>query len=70
LRDLVADWSKLADPRLAKRGARIAAVAILLALVALGTVFLTSGMPDDPRFWPVFISGLLRPRSLLCRQSW
>lgn len=59
MRDLVADWSKLADSRLAKRGARIAAIGVHLALVALGTVFLTSGMPEDPRFRPVFISGLL-----------
>lgn len=56
---MICDWSKLADSRLAKRGARIAAVAVLLVLVALGTFFLTSGMPDDPRFWPVLMSGLL-----------
>jgi protease PrsW len=59
LRDQISDWSKLADSRLANRGARIAAIAILLAVVALGTLFLTSGSPDDPRFWPVLISGLL-----------
>ncbi len=51
--------SKLADSRLAKPRARIAAVAGLLVLAALGALILVNGFPDDPRYWRTFLLGLL-----------